>query len=120
MRRILSSILMCLLLTSCVSLSDYENVEYQRLKDELVAYDLPEIHKKSPGLAGTLNVLPGFGNIYLGQGEKFLSNLLYWPFSIVWGVPQAVVDSHKVNQKETLHYYRFGLGKEKLIKARKL
>ena len=67
---------------------------------------------KNPGIAGALNILPGFGNFYLavGSGESsqwvigFL-NLLVWPYSVVWAIPEAAIDANTINKKEILYHY---------------
>ncbi len=81
---------------------------------ELEGYGISENEQaiKNPGLAGVLNILPGFGNFYLavGSGESsqwaigFL-NLLVWPYSVVWGIPEAAIDATTINKKETLYHY---------------
>ena len=56
--------------------------------------------------------MPGFGNFYLGLSSEesdqwvigFL-NLLTWPFSVVWGVPEAAIDAQTMNKRETIYYY---------------
>ena len=81
---------------------------------------------KSPVAAGLLNVGPGLGNVYLaiGTGEKaqiwgFVGNLLFWPISVVWGVPQAVIDTPVINKKQTVNFYYAGPGKSKLEELRR-
>ena len=110
--------LLCLCLAGCASMSGYDKVEYERLKVDLQKTGLPEIEEKEPVLAGVLNILPGFGNVYLEQWGPFVGNLLLWPFSILWGVPQAVIDSHVINQQKTLLHYKVGFGKEQLAEAK--
>jgi len=34
-------------------------------------------------------------------------NLLFWPWSVVWGVPEAAVDAGIINTQETIYYYRY-------------
>ena len=55
---------------------------------------------KDPVLAGVLNILPGFGNFYLAYGTQQsgqwgigLFNLLLWPISPIWGIPEAAIDA---------------------------
>jgi hypothetical protein len=69
---------------------------------------------KNPGAAGALNILPGFGNFYLAAGttesEQWLYgflNLLCWPISVIWGIPEAAIDASTINKKETVYYYTF-------------
>lgn len=100
------------LLTGCVSISRTEQIKLRELK----SYGIKEteVDKKHPGLAGALNILPGFGNFYLAIGTDESSqwlygflNLLTWPISIIWGVPQAAIDAVAINKKETIYYYTF-------------
>jgi hypothetical protein len=98
-------------------MSGYEKIQYEELKLRLQKTGLPEVEEKEPVLAGVLNILPGFGNAYLEQWGPFVGNLLFWPLSIVWAVPQAVIDSNIINKKQTLLHYTHGPGKEDLEKA---
>lgn len=116
--RIIAVMVVCLLLIGCVSMSGMEKVQYKKLKRELQQANLPEMKEKDPATAGLLNILPGFGNIYLEQYGIFVINLLLWVPSILWGIPQAAIDANTMNKKETLYHYTFGLGKEQLDKAK--
>lgn len=68
--------------------------------------------------AGLLNVLPGGGNFYLASGNAADSshwvygmvNLLFWPISILWGVPEATIDAGNINKREMLNFYKYGNG----------
>lgn len=76
-----------------------------------------EVEKtKDPVLAGTLNILPGFGNAYVGEWGKFVVNLIFWPLSVLWGIPQVTIDTNTNNIIDTLHVYRHQGSKEKLEK----
>ena len=103
-----------LMLNACASLSPVEQAQYQALEKDLKATQLQEVEKKNAAAAGVLNVLPGFGNLYLGQPGLFVANLLTWPISPVWAVPQAAIDAGNVNKKHTIAYYNYGEGKETL------
>jgi len=69
----------------------------------------------SVAAAGGLNLLPGIGNFYLGSGAAAdgtqwvygVFNLLLWPCSIVWGVPQAVIDANTLNKQDLVYHYRY-------------
>ncbi len=115
MKRIIA-VLLCFALIGCASFSGYEKSQYSRLQLKLQQAGLPELEEKKPFLAGTLNILPGFGNMYLGQWGPFIGNLLLWPCSIIWAVPQAAMDAKVINKKETLLYYTHGMGKDELNK----
>ena len=102
----------------CVSLSYVEKRELRELKSKGIdvdhgagGFDAPN----SIAAAGLLNVLPGFGNFYLAfgrgndsvQGVYGIINLLLWPFSVIWGAPQAAIDAHTLNQRELLYFYHY-------------
>ena len=95
-------------------MATYEKVKYTQLKHELDYAGLPIMEDKEPILAAALNLLPGFGNAYLEQWGPFVGNLLFWPLSAIWGVPQAYIDANTLNKKETLYFYEFGPGKDRL------
>jgi hypothetical protein len=101
----------------CAFMSSYEQAKYRALKQDLARYGLPVREEKDPVVAATLNVLPGFGNAYLEQWGPFVGNLLFWPFSVAWGVPQAYRDTSTINEKDTLYFYEFGSGKDRLAAA---
>jgi hypothetical protein len=95
--------------TACTSLSRSEKETVRELQD----YGVRE-HEivKDPGLAGALNILPGFGNFYLAygtdEGEHWLYgflNLLTWPLSVLWGVPEGVIDARNINKREMVYWY---------------
>ncbi len=105
-------------LNGCTTLSRMDSHEYKQLEKQGVDIDHPigdYIPPKNIILAGALNMLPGFGNFYLalGDGSKkehaifgFL-NLLLWPISVVWGVPEAAFDANNLNKMDMLYYYRY-------------
>ena len=101
-----------ILSSGCTTLSRSDQERLNELKS--VGISETEIQKKNPGAAGGLNILPGFGNFYLAVGTNesdhwlygFL-NLLTWPISIVWGIPEAAIDATNINKKETIYYYTY-------------
>jgi len=47
-------------------------------------------------------------------------NLVTWPVSILWGVPEAAIDANAINKRELIYYYDFDdIGKEELKKLHK-
>jgi len=115
-----------LILSNCVSLRPSE----KELVRELEHYGIKtkEVQAiKNPGLSAGLNVLPGVGNFYLasgsGESEQWIIgglNLLTWPWSIFWGVPQAAIDAETINQRTAIDYYKYDKhGKKELVKLRK-
>ncbi|MBL7131687.1 MAG: hypothetical protein ISS45_09870 [Candidatus Omnitrophica bacterium] len=115
MKRIIAGLL-CFVLLGCASFSGYEKIQYSKLQLKLQKTGLPELEEKKPFLAGALNLLPGFGNAYLEQWGPFIGNLLLWPYSVLWAIPQATMDANVINKKETLLYYTHGLGEDELNK----
>ena len=109
-RTILAVCVIALATTSCISMTPSQRNKLRELESYGISQEEQSI--KSPALAGALNLLPGIGNFYLasGTGESsqwafgFL-NLLTWPYSILWGIPEAAIDASTINKKETLYYY---------------
>ena len=101
--------LVLLCTTACNSLSQ---LEQQRYKNLIAQGATPQrIH--SPMLAGFLNVAPGIGDIHNGEWGAFVLDLLLWPYSVPWAVPQAIVTANNYNKKATIIYYTSGEGKGK-------
>lgn len=105
-------------LSSCVSLSPSDRAQLRDIK----AMNLPEQEKKNPALAGILNLLPGFGNFYLaigtdqgGQASIGVVNLLLWPISSVWAVPEAAIDANTINTQYTVYYYTVDPNGKKIL-----
>ena len=114
-----------LLLTGCASVRPESKTMLQEAREYGLSVD--KVEEVSPGVAGALNVLPGFGNVYLAfnSDEKtvnwvlFPVNLLTWPFSILWGIPQAAVDANTINMQATADYYMYDKdGKAEFEKAK--
>ena len=108
----------CCLLASCTSLTYQEKTTLRELQGYGITVDTPAGNWEapaSPAAAGLLNLLPGVGNFYLasgnaGQSEHYLYgtlNLLSWPISILWGVPEGVVDANRINERELIYFYNF-------------
>lgn len=106
-------------INGCTTLRTGERYEYERLEKRLSAVGLEPERRKDPTLAGALNVLPGVGNAYLNQWGIFVANLLFWPLSVVWGVPQAAIDASTINKQDTLYFYNYADGKQRLAQIEK-
>ncbi len=117
--------LVSLVNSACVSLTSQEKATLRELRGYGV--DDQEQRIKDPTAAGVLNLLPGIGNFYLGSGTGESSqhmygvlNFLFWPYSIFWGFPQAMIDAETINKKETASHYLYDpQGKRKLLELRK-
>jgi len=122
MRKSVALMVLCcgvLLTAACVSMSRADREFYRRI--EMQGADVMAGNIKHPAAAGFLNILPGVGNFYLASGTEHSGqwmigtlNLLVWPVSILWGVPEAAIDAQTINKMETVYYYRHGPGKEEL------
>ena len=126
MKKFYSLILTMALLSGCSSLSYTEKTAVRSLKSQGITVEKPVGPWEAPasaGAAGGLNLLPGIGNFYLASGEGaeknhylygFL-NLLMWPLSIVWGIPEAAIDANTINERELVYFYTYDeAGKQSL------
>ena len=128
MRKVLLSLIV-VILAGCTSLTRQEQMELQALKGQGVSVDKPVGNWESPASpvgAAALNLWPGFGNFYLATGNGGDSshylfgtlNLLTWPISILWGIPEAAVDARTINERELIYYYKFNpQGKKEFSKS---
>jgi len=103
----------------CATLSSNDKAKIEEVKS--CGLSVPHDELKSPGAAGALNILPGFGNFYLASGTDEGSqwaigfvNLLTWPVSILWGIPEAAIDADIINKKNSVYYYSYRQGKDEL------
>lgn len=121
MKKILLTLTIVGFLSACTSLTHQERQTLQSLKAQGITVEKPVgtwERPASPAGAGSLNLLPGFGNFYLatgncGDGNQYLYgflNLLTWPISIVWGIPEAAIDANRINERELIYYYTFDEG----------
>jgi len=99
-----------LVCVGCVNLSRAEKEDLRVITDAGLGKTDQQV--KSSLAAGFLNVLPGVGNFYLSYGtdesEQVLvgfMNLLFWPVSVLWGIPEAAIDANSLNKRETVWYY---------------
>lgn len=110
-------LLAVILLFGCTHLTQQERDQLQKLKAQGITVDRSGDFEApaNPAAAGAMNILPGGGNFYLASGNGADSshwlygflNLLTWPFSILWGVPEAAVDANTINERELLYYYKY-------------
>ncbi len=122
MKKILLLFVIMSFMVSCTTLSSLEKTKIAELESKGIV--VPHEEVKNPGAAGALNILPGFGNFYLAAGtnesEQWLYgflNLLLWPVSIVWGVPEAAIDAANINKRNTVYYYTYGPGSKELAQS---
>ena len=107
-----------ILLSACTHLTASEQHQLRELKSQGIDVDHAQANWQkpaSPATAGVLNLLPGIGNFYLACGNGAQSehalygvlNLLTWPISILWGIPEAAIDANVINQRELIYYYTY-------------
>jgi len=106
----IAALLAMLSSVACESLTQSEKEVVRDLRH----FQLDIETEYSRGTATALNFLPGIGNFYLDQTGLGVMNLLFWPISIVWGMPQAWVDTPVMNEKYTADYYRTRAGQLKM------
>jgi hypothetical protein len=128
-KKILTFVTAVALLSACTNLTRQEQLELQALKGQGVTVDKPVGSWEKPASpvgAAALNLLPGIGNFYLAAGNGGDSshylygtlNLLTWPFSIIWGIPEAAVDANNINKREMIYYYKYDArGKAELLRS---
>lgn len=105
-----TTLLILLILVACIPLRSSDRARLAELRSAGIS--ATEQATTSAPLAGALNILPGFGNFYLGGTSEhntqwafgFL-NLLLWPASVVWSIPQAALDANTANKLATIDYY---------------
>lgn len=106
-------------ISGCTSLTFQEQQQLTELQYQGITVDrAPGGWDKpaSPLMAGLLNLLPGFGNFYLAAGNAGDSsqwifgfgNLLTWPISVIWGIPEAAIDANTINKRDMLNFYKYG------------
>lgn len=126
MKKLFSLLITVAFLSGCTTLTYSEKNTIRSLKAQGISVDRPVGPWDAPnnmGAAGGLNLLPGVGNFYLATGNGadkshylygFL-NLLTWPLSIFWGVPEAAIDANTINERELVYFYTYDeSGKEAL------
>ncbi len=128
MKKLLLTYICLSFLTGCSHLTHLEKENLQILKTHSITVDRAGNYEapNSALAAGLLNILPGFGNFYLAMGDGADSshyafgfvNLLLWPISILWAVPEGAIDAQTLNQRELLYYYKFNPYGQKELKQK--
>jgi hypothetical protein len=88
------------LLGGCNSLSSIEKLQYEKWEESGQL-----VKKKSPTGALYLGLLPGFGNLYVGNTVLGVADLLIWPISIVYDGPVAREKAFRINYEATSALY---------------
>lgn len=121
----------CAFLSACTSLTRQETQTLRSLDAHGISVDYPAGNwekPSSPAAAGALNLILGGENFYLASGNGTQSehftygflNLLTWPISIIWGVPEAAIDANTINQRELIYFYTFDPQGQAALKERNL
>ena len=124
MKNFILAAILLLTLPACTHLTAHERDQLHALDARKITVDKPQTQWEkpaNPAAAGALNLLPGFGNFYLASGEGGDSNhyiydalnLITWPFSILWGVPEAAIDANTINERELLYHYQYNMPQDK-------
>lgn len=111
-------LLLIAMLSACTHLTHHERNQLKELETKGITVEKPNANwsaPASPAAAGLLNLLPGVGNFYLAAGNAGDSNqylygalnLLTWPISVIWGIPEAVIDANNINKRELVYYYTY-------------
>ncbi len=122
---------MNIFLLSCTSLTYQERQTVRSLKSYGINVSTPLGNWEKPvqpAVAAFLNLLPGGGNFYLASGNAGedgqyvvgVLNLLTWPISILWGIPEAAIDANRINERELVYYYTFDETGKQTLKDKKL
>lgn len=129
MKRILL-LLAILSICSCTHLNAAERRQKMELRARGITVDHPGDNWEKPangGAAGALNLLPGVGNFYLAAGNGGDSahwlygtlNLLTWPISILWGIPEAAIDANVINERELIYHYYYEINMSNSFQSRR-
>jgi len=110
MKNLIFILLALFLLQGCASMDHTELARFDELQASGVVCD----EVVNAPTAVTLNLLPGFGDIYLATGDyanegnwgAFALDFLMWPISIVWAMPQANMTANSINKKDCIYRNR--------------
>ncbi|MFT6926564.1 MAG: putative membrane protein [Psychromonas sp.] len=97
-----------LVLSSCAAgLNTKQKREYAAFENEGVL-----IKKKDPTLGTFLGILPGFGSFYSQGPGMGITNLILWPFSVLWDPVNGYNGAMSINYNLTKHDIKMKKGKE--------
>ncbi|MBI3818646.1 MAG: hypothetical protein HY286_08150 [Planctomycetes bacterium] len=106
-KRLLLGITLLAVLIACQAPSPSDKGRYQNITRQGYA----PVEEKSPLVALLLNILPGVGDIYNSEWGAFALDLLLWPISPIWAVPQGAITASNINKSATVAYYTVGEGR---------
>ncbi|RBW46814.1 hypothetical protein DS885_06325 [Psychromonas sp. B3M02] len=88
-----------LTLSGCVGgLTERQEREYAAFENDGVL-----VEEKTPTLGAVLGILPGAGSFYTGNPGRGITNLLLWPFSILWEPVNGWNGARKINYDMTAY-----------------
>ncbi|MDR1476820.1 MAG: hypothetical protein LBI17_01680 [Rickettsiales bacterium] len=108
--------ILSLALAGCTGLNRADREELAELKSYGITVENPRTKNweepKSPAEAALLNLLPGIGNFYLcGEETSHCTygalNLLTWPLSVLWAVPDGAISANNINKRALVEFYRY-------------
>lgn len=95
MKKLFASVFLLLFLSSCATpINSYQKSEFRSWESKGFA-----VRTKSSGAAAALGLLPGGGSFYTRNYGLGVTNLLFWPLSILWDPISGL------NGAETINYY---------------
>ena len=83
--------------TGCASVTPSERRQYEGLKAAGAVND-----PYDPTTAALLNILPGGGDVYNGEWGAFVLDLLFWPVSVAWAIPQGAITAGNKNVRDAV------------------
>ncbi len=101
MRRLIPILTLAVLFAGCAHLTPAQ----EDLWNELVAKGEPIAGYPVPALSAILSILPGGGQFCNGQIGLGIVNLLFWPLSVLWGLPSAAIDASTLRKKKSVEAY---------------
>lgn len=107
----LLTLLTVLLLSGCCSLTHQEQRQLRELRAKGITVERSQADWEAPAsplAAGLWGILPGGGEG--GDSSQYLYgflNLLTWPLSVLWEIPQSIIDAGTINKRELIYYYTY-------------
>ncbi|WP_120404601.1 MULTISPECIES: hypothetical protein [unclassified Halobacteriovorax] len=97
--RTIAIVSLSLLVTSCANMNSQQKRELAEWEAEGIA-----VKEKDEVTAAVLNVLPGVGDFYNGNVGYGITNLLFWPASVLWAPFGGVAGAQEQNYYATKNY----------------
>jgi TM2 domain-containing membrane protein YozV len=75
------------------------------LWSDLVAKGEPVASYPNRALSGVLSILPGGGQFANGQVATGIVNVIFYPLSVLWGLPSAILDAGTLRKIRSVEAY---------------